>query len=37
MVEKASSAMKKLMPTVFEQMGFNIYRLDSGGRLSAVW
>jgi hypothetical protein len=37
MVRHASSEMKKLMPTVFTQLGFNIYYLDSGGTLATVW
>jgi hypothetical protein len=37
MVKHASSAMKKLMPAVFDQMGFNVYYLDTGGTLTAVW
>jgi hypothetical protein len=37
MVKVAASEMKALMPTIFNQMGFNIYHLDSGGSLVAVW
>lgn len=37
MVKHAAAQMKKLMPTVFDQMGFNIYHLDSGGALASVW
>ncbi len=37
MVRDASSGMKALMPTVFTELGFNIYYLDSGGTLEAVW
>jgi hypothetical protein len=37
MVKAASSDMKNLMPTVFAQLGFNIYHLDTGGALTAVW
>jgi hypothetical protein len=37
MVKLAASEMKKLMPTVFDQLGFNIYHLDTGGAFSYVW
>jgi len=37
MVKYASSEMKKLMPTVFNQMGFNVYHLDTGKTLVSVW
>jgi hypothetical protein len=37
MVKDASTAMKALMPTVFTQLGFNIYYLDSGSTLTAIW
>lgn len=37
MVKHAAGEMKALMPTIFNQMGFNIYHLDSGGSLAAVW
>lgn len=37
MVKHAASEMKKLMPTIFNEMGFNIYHLDTGGTLVAVW
>jgi hypothetical protein len=37
MVKAASRAMKRLMPTVFDQLGFNIYYLDTGGALAAAW
>jgi hypothetical protein len=37
MVKHASSEMKKLMPTVFSELGFNVYYLDTGGALEAVW
>ena len=37
MVKHASSEMKKLMPTVFNEMGFNVYHLDTGGALVSVW
>jgi len=37
MVKHASSQMKKLMPTIFNEMGFNVYLLDTGGALVAVW
>jgi hypothetical protein len=37
MVKHASLEMKKLMPTVFNEMGFNIYHLGTGGTLTAVW
>jgi hypothetical protein len=36
MVKVASSGMKKLMPTVFTELGFNVYYLDIGGALVAV-
>lgn len=31
-VKAASSEMKKLMPTIFTELGFNICHLDTGGR-----
>lgn len=37
MVKHAASEMKALMPTIFHQLGFNVYHLDSGGSLVAVW
>jgi hypothetical protein len=37
MIKSASTEMKKLMPTVFNELGFNVYHLDSGGELAAVW
>ena len=37
MVKDASSGMKTLMPTVFTELGFNVYYLDTGGALEAVW
>ena len=37
MVKHASSQMKKLMPSVFNELGFNIYYLDAGGALAKVW
>jgi hypothetical protein len=37
MVKHAAHEMKKLMPTIFSEMGFNIYNLDSGGTLVSVW
>lgn len=37
MVKHAASEMKKLMPTVFSEMGFNLYYLDTGGSLESVW
>lgn len=37
MVKHAAGEMKALMPTVFNQMGFNIYHLDTGGTLVSVW
>lgn len=37
MVKHASSMMKKLMPTVFNELGFNVYYLDTGGSLASVW
>lgn len=37
MVKHASSEMKNLMPTVFNKLGFNIYYLDSGRAVTAVW
>ncbi len=37
MMQSASLEMKRLMPTVFNEMGFNIYHLDTGGTLTSVW
>src|SRR5208337_1613692 len=37
MVKEASGGMKTLMPTVFTQLGFNIYFLDTGGAMTSVW
>jgi hypothetical protein len=37
MMKHASSEMKKLVPTIFNEMGFNIYYLDNGGVLASVW
>ncbi len=37
MVKDASSEMKKLMPTVFTELGFNVYYLDNGGVVDSVW
>lgn len=37
MVKHAAGEMKVLMPTVFNEMGFNIHHLDSGGSLVSVW
>jgi hypothetical protein len=37
MVKYASSEMKRLMPTVFDVLGFNVHYLDTGGTLTAVW
>ncbi len=37
MVKAASYEMKLLMPTIFNEMGFNIYHLDTGGALTSVW
>ena len=37
MVKTASSQMKTLMPNVFDQMGFNVYYLDTGNNLTSVW
>ena len=37
MVKHAALEMKTLMPSIFNQMGFNIYHLDSGGSLASVW
>ena len=37
MVRDASSRMKALMPTVFTELGLNLYYLDTGGALEAVW
>jgi hypothetical protein len=37
MVREASSQMKRLMPTVFNELGFNVYHCDTGGSLTAVW
>lgn len=37
MVQHAAHEMKKLMPTIFSELGFNIYHLDTGGTLVSVW
>ena len=37
MAKYASSEMKKIMPTVFNELGFNVYYLDSGGKLANIW
>lgn len=37
MAHHAANEMKTLMPTVFGQLGFNVYFRDSGGALSSVW
>ncbi len=37
MVRDATLEMKRLMPNVFSQMGFNVYYLDTGGSLTQVW
>ena len=37
MVRSTSSEMKELMPTVFNQMGFNVYYLDHSKHVSTVW
>ena len=37
MVKDSASEMKKLMPSVFNQMGFNIYYMDGGGEVVSVW
>jgi hypothetical protein len=37
MIKSSSSKMKKLMPTVFNEMGFNIYYVDNGGGISTIW
>jgi len=33
----AASEMRNLMPTVFQQLGFNLYYRDNGGQLTSVW
>ena len=33
----AASEMKKVMPTVFGALGFNVYHLDGGNQLAKVW
>ena len=33
----AASEMKKVMPTVFNELGFNLYHLDGGNQLTKVW
>lgn len=33
----AASEMKKIMPTVFNELGFNVYHLDGGQILTKVW
>ena len=37
MAQHAASEMKTLMPSVFRELGFNVYFRDTGGALSAVW
>ena len=34
---ESASEMKKIMPTVFNELGFNIYYLDSGGGFAKIW
>ncbi|MBL8649293.1 MAG: hypothetical protein JNL35_02685 [Sphingopyxis sp.] len=36
-VKSASREMKKLMPTIFSEMGFNVYFNDSSGNIDSVW
>ncbi|MFG1465298.1 hypothetical protein V5F77_20655 [Xanthobacter sp. DSM 24535] len=33
----AASEMKKVMPTIFNELGFNMYHLDGGDQLTKVW
>lgn len=33
----AASEMKKVMPTIFNELGFNMYHLDGGQNLTKVW
>ncbi len=33
----AADAVKSLMPTVFDQLGFNMYYRDAGGAVQQVW
>ena len=37
MIKWASSEMNRLMPTIFNEMGFNVYYLDTSGSLTTVW
>ena len=37
MVKLASAEMKKIMPNISNQLGFNIYYLDGGGNVDSVW
>lgn len=37
MIKAASAEMKKLVPNIFTQMGFNVYYRDSGGSVVPVW
>lgn len=32
-----ASEMKKVMPTIFNELGFNMYHLDGGQNLTKVW
>jgi len=33
----SASEMKKVMPTIFNELGFNLYHLDAGEQLTKVW
>jgi hypothetical protein len=33
----AASEMKRVMPTIFNELGFNVYYLDGGHQLTKVW
>lgn len=37
LAREAADAMKSLMPTIFDQLGFNMYYLDRAGELQQVW
>ena len=37
MAKVASSEMKRVMPTVFNELGFNLYHLDGGQNVVSVW
>jgi hypothetical protein len=37
MIRHAASEMKRLMPTVFTELGFNVYFVDGSGEIASVW